>query len=90
MKKTKTQFSKSFKAKVAIEAIKNVKSISELSALYEVSPRQIYRWKKELEENASSIFDIKAKEGSGDKVLTSLYEQIGKLQVQNEWLKKKL
>lgn len=39
MKKTKTQFSKSFKAKVAIEAIKNVKSISELSALYEVSPR---------------------------------------------------
>lgn len=90
MKNTKKQHSKSFKAKVAIEALKNQKTISELSSLYEIHPRVIYRWKKELEDYASSIFDNNNKVSTDEKLLSSLYEQIGKLKVENEWLKKKL
>ena len=83
-------YSKTFKAKVALEALKDQKSVTELSSQYEVHSRMIYRWKKELEEKAGDIFEYHQKVESDDKLISSLYEEIGKLKMHNEWLKKKL
>jgi transposase len=89
--KTKNKiYSRTFKAKVALEALKEQKSVTELSSLYEVHSRMIYRWKKELEEKAGCIFEHQKKVESNDNLISSLYEEIGKLKMHNEWLKKKL
>ena len=56
MTKKRRQFSAKFKAKVAVEAIKGVKTIAELSTVYKVHPNQISTWKKQLLANASELF----------------------------------
>ncbi len=92
MKKvSRKKFSPEFKAKVAIEALKEQKSVAELALQYDIHPTQIATWKKHFLENSSSVFSEK-QTGSKETEATEarLYEQIGKLQVQNEWLKKKL
>jgi transposase len=92
MKKvSRKKFSSEFKAKIAIEAIKEQKTIAELAIQYEVHPTQIQQWKKLFMDNASLVF-AEAKPASAKEAdqESRLYEQIGKLQVQNEWLKKKL
>ena len=80
-----------FKAKVAAEALKGIKSLSELSAEYGVHPVQISAWKKKLLENMTDIFAKKADKGSQDaeKEKAELYRQIGQLKVENDWMKKK-
>jgi transposase-like protein len=84
-------FSNEFKAKVTVEAIRGVKTISELAREYEVHPNLIGLWKKEFNENLASIFDksrgVKKKEDT--ELVDQLYRQIGKLQVELDWLKKK-
>lgn len=91
--KSRRKFSASFKAKVALEAIKGFKTLSELAQEYELHPNQIALWKKELEEGAEGLFDTargpKPKEEPKDDS-NELYEQIGRLKMENEWLKKKL
>ncbi len=92
MKKvSRKKFSSEFKAKVAIEALKEQKTVAELAVQYDIHPTQIATWKKHFLENSSLVFSEKptgAKENEANE--TRLYEQIGKLQMQNEWLKKKL
>ena len=56
MKKERRKFSASFKAKVALEAIKEVSTLQDLAVKYELHPTQITLWKKEFIENASSVF----------------------------------
>ena len=89
-KQSRRKFSADFKAKVALEAIKNHKTLAELSQQYEVNPITISRWKAEFLENMSSIF-------SGEKSAASeienpqvekLYAQIGQLKVELDFLKK--
>lgn len=92
MKKiSRKKFSAEFKAKVVIDALKEQKTVAELALHHEIHPTQIQTWKKHFIENSSLVFSGKQ---SGDKENEAnesrLYEQIGKLQVQNEWLKKKL
>ena len=90
MRKT---FTKDFKAKVAIEAIKGEKTIAELAAEYEVHPNQISLWKKQLIEGAADLFERGNKQGSdeqkAERKIEDLYKNVGQLQVENEFLKKK-
>lgn len=85
------KFSKDFKAKIALEALKGEKTIAELASQFEVHPGQINTWKKQALEGLPELFQRKnnkmAPEASVDP--DKLYQQIGKLQVENEWLKKK-
>ena len=83
--------SASFKAKVALEAVKEEKTISQLASEYEVHPNQIRQWKKRLLQEASDIFSTRReKEARNQEELEAeLYRQIGQLKVQLDWLKKK-
>jgi len=88
MRKT---FDAAFKAKVALMALKEEKTIAELSSQYGDHPNQISKWKELVLERLPALFD---KKGSKDKempdpVIDELYKQIGQLQVEKDWLKKK-
>lgn len=86
------KFGKEFKAKVALEAMKGLKTSAEISSEYAVHPSQIAQWKKELREGLADVFKGKKspEEKSKDQLIDELYKQIGQLQVENGWLKKKL
>ncbi len=91
MAKKRKRYTSEFKAKVALEAIKSQQTIQELSTRYELHPNQIGDWKKELSERASEIFlKAKPRQETETHSSTELYEQIGRLQVENAWLKKTL
>lgn len=80
-----------FKAKVALAAARGDKTLSELSSKFSVHPTQISEWKKQLLEGASEIFQDgrKRKRSEGEGREHELFEQIGRLKMELEWLKKK-
>ena len=89
--KKRQQYPKEFKARVALEAVKGEKTIAELSSEYEVHSNMIAKWKKQFQENMAEIFARKSDREPNDKeLIESLYKQIGKSQVEIDWLKKKL
>jgi len=92
MRGIRKQFSKEFKAKVAIEAMKGLKTTAEISSEFKVHASQIGQWKKELQESLPGIFAGKRdpEEKQKNELIDELYKQIGQLQVENDWLKKKL
>lgn len=92
MSRTRKTFSSEFKAKVALEAIKGYKSMNELAREYQVHPNAIGNWKKEVLENIPEIFNNKRgpKSETNTELVEQLYKQIGKQQVELDWLKKKL
>jgi len=81
----------SFKAKVALAAVKGDKTVSELASLHGVHPTMIHTWKKQLVENAEELFQAGAKASSAEHeaLQAQLYEQIGRLKTELDWLKKK-
>jgi transposase-like protein len=91
MKKGRRNHSAEFKAKVAMEAIRGIKSMSELASEFEVHPNQISTWKKRLLGEASGIFSSRQRrtEEETEEEKKRLYEQIGRLQMEVSWLKKK-
>lgn len=90
MKKERRKFSASFKAKVAIEAIKEQQTIQELAAKYELHPTQINTWKREFLDNAESVFITDKSPSKDDSKEKELYSKIGELQIQVDFLKKVL
>ncbi len=91
MKKGRTNHSAEFKAKVALAAIKGDRTIAELSSEFEVHSNQISQWKKQLLESMPEIFSRKRKrqEQYQEELTDKLYQQIGQLKVEVDWLKKK-
>ena len=91
MKNKRRNHSAAFKAKVALAAIKGDKTIAELAREYEVHPNQITQWKKQLLDSLPEVFSRRRKHEQRDQeTLTSeLYQQIGQLKVELDWLEKK-
>jgi transposase len=89
--KKRKMFSGEFKAKVALEAIRGVKTVNEIAQEFGVHPTQVGLWKKELQDQAASLFEVKR----GTKPVDSsasperLYSEIGRLKMELDWLKKK-
>jgi len=86
------RYEKAFKAKVAIEALRGEKTLQEIAIAYEVHPNMVALWKKQLLESAEMVFEKQGKDKEAESVehaKDELYKQVGKLQVENEFLKKK-
>jgi transposase len=79
------------KAKVALEAVKGMKTINEIAQEHGVHPNQVSQWKKELLENAGSLFEGKRgqKPAHAESNPDRLYAKIGQLNMELDWLKKK-
>jgi transposase-like protein len=91
MTKERKRFKADFKAKVAIEALREVKTANQLAQEFGVHPNQISLWKKELLTKANGVFDLtKDKDKIQFKDLVpKLYQEIGQLKMELDWLKKK-
>jgi len=90
-KTSRRKFSAAFKAKVAMEALQERSTLSELSKRYEVHPNMISQWKKSLLDNGFKVFqDAHPEKDDRDKLIESLYKEIGSLTMDNNFLKKKL
>lgn len=91
MSKKRKSYSPEFKAKVALAALKNEMTIAELAARFAVHPTMIASWKRSLLEGAADIFDKGQKSRKqSEEQIDELYRQIGKLQVERDFLSKKL
>ena len=88
---SRKKHSKELKARIALDAIKGQKTMSELASEYGVHSNQIGRWKKQLLESAPDIFTSgKDKEAEKKEVERDrLYKKVGQLQIEVDWLKKK-
>ena len=91
-KKMRRKHSSNFKAKVALEALKEQKTMSQISQEYTLHANQISDWKKVVTERASELFDSTAPPAEVDieSITAPLYQQIGQLKVEMDFLKKKL
>ncbi len=91
MKGKRKQHTADFKFKVALEALKGLKTVSELASLYGVHPTLINGWKKQLREEGKGVFTNKNKKTERDTetLQAALYEEIGRLKFELDWVKKK-
>ena len=91
MIKHRKQYSPEFKAKVALAALKNEGTTAELAARYQVHPSMVTSWKRELMEGAADLFDKGQKsKKQNDATVNELYQKIGQLKVENDFLSKGL
>lgn len=80
-----------FKARVALDAVKGVKTLAELSSAYGIHPTVIAQWKRQLVTGAPGVFATGSGKGRNEEDLTDpLYQEIGRLKMEVDWLKKKL
>ena len=92
MAKTRKRHTAAFKAQVALAAVKGDKTVNELAGKYEVHPTLIHGWKKQLLAGADQVFSNGSKAATVDAEAekAELFEQIGRLKMELEWLKKKV
>jgi transposase-like protein len=93
MARRRKTFSSEFKAKVALEAIRGVTTTAQIALRHKVHPNQITKWKKQALENMAALFAdgrSKTNKGEDDRLKDRLYQQIGQLQFELDWLKKKV
>lgn len=85
------RYSADFKARIALEAIKAERTVNEIAAAHQIHPNQITLWKKQLLEELPQIFADKRVRANKDQeaLQDRLYQQIGQLKVELDWLKKK-
>ena len=92
MSETKRKtFTGEFRAKVALEAIRGIKTVNQIGQEFGVHPTQVGLWKKELQEQAFSVFDAKRGPKPADPSASPerLYSEIVRLKMELDWLKKK-
>ena len=78
-----------FKARVAMDALRGDKTLSQLGSHYKVHPIQIAKWRKQAQDQLPELFaDGRRKVSNGEAETTALYEEIGRLKVELDWLKK--
>ena len=87
-KKSRTKHSAAFKAKVALEAIKEAETLSELAKRFEVHPQMISNWKREFIARSSEIFSTKAPDEEAARREKALYEKIGRLEIEVDFCKR--
>jgi len=87
----KKKHDNTLKAKVALEAIKGEKTIAEIASEYKVHPNLVGQWKKRALKNLPALFEKGEDKQSKEleKERDELYKEIGKMKIENEWLKKK-
>lgn len=94
-KKRQSQYTSSQKAKIALEAIKEEKTLNQIGSEHDVIPRNVYNWKKYALDNFEELFsnttinDYKDKLVEKDDEIDQLHKKIGELTVDLDWLKKK-
>ncbi len=86
------QFTAKFKFQVALDAMKGLQTINEVASQHAVHPTQVKQWKKQLQEQGAEVFNEQPTKGQQAQAENeaNLYEQIGRLKVELEWLKKKV
>jgi len=91
MQNKRRNHSAAFKAKIALAAAKGDKTIAELASEYQIHPTQITQWKNQLLESLPEIFSRRRRneQHQQDELTAQLYQQIGQLKVELDWLKKK-
>ena len=93
MSRKRKQYSAQFKAKVALEAVRGEKTSAELASAYEIHPTLINGWKRQLQEEASTLFDggksASKAESDTEAQIAELYRQIGQLTVERDFLAKR-
>ena len=87
----RNRYSADFKAKLALEVIKGNRTLNEIASEAKVHPNLLMQWKRQLLESLPTVFaDKRVKENKEQEALTDqLYQQIGQLKVELDWLKKK-
>lgn len=91
---TRKHFTASQKARIALEILKEEKTVNQLAAEYGVHPNVLYRWKKQALENLPKLFEDESKgertrQAEHERQMNELYSEIGRLTTQLTWLKKK-
>jgi len=91
MKQHRKQHPAEFKAKVALEAMKGQRTLNELASQFELHPSQVVQWKKRLAEGAPELFAGRADRDAAQEadLRARLYQEIGQMKVELDWLKKK-
>ena len=91
MARKRKSYQAGFKAQVALAAVKEDRTVNQLASKFDLHPTLIHGWKKQLRAGAESIFSdgVKAAAVDAEAVQAELYEQIGRLKMELEWLKKK-
>jgi transposase-like protein len=92
MTTTRKQYSSQFKARVALEAIRGEKTLSQLGSQFKVHPMQIAKWRKAAIDQLPDLFvDGRTRKTAGtESDSDALYQEIGRLKVELDWLKKKV
>ncbi len=89
MAKCKKRYESGFKARVALEAIKERETLGQISKRFGIHSTLVHQWKKRLVEEAGTVFDGAERRTEEIVSQAELYEQIGRLNVELDWLKKK-
>jgi len=91
MKKQRRKHSAEFKARVALEAIRGVKTLSEIAQDYEIHPVMVGNWKKEMLEHLPELFEKKRakKDNNAEKEKAQLHQKVGQLSMEVDFLEKK-
>jgi transposase-like protein len=95
MSQKRRTFSKEFKAKVALEAVQGVKTLQQIASQHQVHPNQVSAWRKQLLDGAASLFErgeggTDGADAAGEAQTAPLYQKIGRLEMENDFLRKKL
>ena len=88
MKKTRKKHTAAFKAQVAIEAIKELETLSELAKRFDVHPQMISNWKREFLSRGAEIFETKAPDEEAERREKALYEKMGRLEIEVDFCKR--